>query len=147
MYGEITEKFTSLVKEYLTILRATSQCSIDFQPFNAIIGQHSEDRGSNAMGISGSDPDRILLEIQCSWSSAKDDELFNGASRELVKWLETKVPEWTGGQEHYLPFLMNDAAGDQNVTGTYRDYDKFKKIQQTMDPEGFFRNRGGGFVY
>ena len=148
MYDEISDKFTSLVEEHLNNpLRPTAQCSIDVQPFPAIIGKHSEDNGGNAMGIGGGDIDRILLEIQCSWSSDDDDEIFNDASRDLVKWLEVKVLEWTKGKEHYLPLLMNDAAGDQNVTGMYRDYEKFKAMQAQIDPEGFFSERGGGFVY
>lgn len=99
------------------------------------------------MGISGSDPDRLLLEIQCSWSAKGDDDIFTFASRDLTDWLENKVPEWTGGKEYYLPYLMNDAAGDQNVTGTYRDYAALKALQVSMDPDQFFRNRGGGFTY
>lgn len=148
MYGEITDQFTSLVKKHLSNpLRLTSQCSVDFQPFPSIIGKHSEERGGNAMGVRGDDPDRILLEIQCSWVSKLDDDIFVEASKELVEWLETKIPEWTGGEEYYLPFLMNDAAGDQNVTGRYRDYSKFKALQLEADPEGFYKERGGGFSY
>lgn len=148
MYREISEKFTSLIEKYLkNPLRLISQCSIDFQPFNAVIGKHSQDRGGNAMGISGDDPDRILLEIQCSWSSEGDDDIFVAASQDLVDWLETKVPSWTGGRNTYLPFLMNDAAGDQNVTGTYKDFGKLKALQAQLDPDGFFKRRGGGFIY
>ena len=99
------------------------------------------------MGITGEDPDRILLEIQCSWADKADDDLFNNASRDLVKWLEVKLEEWTKGEDYYLPYLMNDAAGDQNVTGLYHDYTKFKALQQEMDPKGFFKTRGGGFTY
>lgn len=148
MYGEISDKFTSLLEDHMkNPLRLTSQCSIDFQPFPAIVGKHSQDRGGNAMGISGDDLDRILLEIQCSWSSDKDDEIFAGVSKELTDWLEVKVPEWTKGEKYYLPYLMNDASGDQNVTGTYQGYSEFKALQAGMDPDEFFRARGGGFVY
>lgn len=148
MYGEISDKFSSLLEDYMkNPLRLTSQCSIDFQPFPAVIGKHSEDHGGNAMGISGEDLDRILLEVQCSWSSDNDDEIFTGVSKELTDWLEIKVPEWTKGEKHYLPYLMNDAAGDQNVTGTYRGYSEFKDLQAEMDPDEFFKARGGGFVY
>ena len=148
MYKEISDKFTSLVEDYLkSPLRATSQCSIDFQPFASIIGKHSAERGGNALGITSDDPDRLLLEIQCSWADKKDDDIFVDASKELVKWIKAKVPEWTNGKEYYLPYLMNDAAGDQNVTGTYREYGKFQALQAEVDPEGFFRKRGGGFVY
>jgi hypothetical protein len=147
MYEEISAKFQSLVKDYLTVLRPTSQCSVDFQPFPAVIGQHSQERGGNALGIAGSDPDRLLLEIQCSWTLKSDDELFVGASKALVAWLEAKLPAWTGGEEFYLPFLMNDAAGDQNVTGLYRDYARFKALQSELDPDKFWSGRGGGFTY
>lgn len=101
------------------------------------------------MGLTARDPDRILLEIQCSWPSEADDALFEDASRQLVAWLEEKLAEWTAdeGEEYYLPYLMNDAAADQNVTGLYRDYAKFKALQKEMDPDGFFMNRGGGFTY
>lgn len=148
MYQEISDKFTSLLGEYLNNpLRLASQCSIDFQPFNAIIGKHSRDRGGNALGISGDDPHRILLEIQCSWTSKNDDEIFTAASKDLTDWLQIKVPEWTKGRESHLPFLMNDASGDQNVTGTYKDFAKLKTVQDQIDPDGIFKQRGGGFVY
>lgn len=150
MYSEISDKFADLLKEYLSNpLHLTSQCSVDFQPFPSIIGNHSQKSGGNAMGISGDDPDRILLEIQCSWASPDDDETLYGISEELTKWLDVKVPEWTKGQgkDLYLPFLMNDAAGNQNVTGRYRDYAKFKALQEKVDPEGFFKLRGGGYTY
>ncbi len=148
MYSEISTKFTSLLANILNNpLRLTSQCSIDFQPFPSVIGKHSQERGGNAMGISGSDPDRVLLEIQCSWSSRSDDAVFRDVSKKLTDWLALKIPEWTKGRECYLPYLMNDAAGDQNVTGTYREYAKFKTLQAEMDPQGFFKTRGGGFVY
>lgn len=147
MYGEISEKFKSIVGDLLTPLRLTSQCSIDFQPFPSIIGKQSQDRGGNAMGITGGDPDRLLLEIQCSWSSEDDDQLFTAASKQLTDWLDTKVVEWTQGNEYYLPFFMNDAAGDQNVTGSYRDYGTFKALQAEIDPHEFFKARGGGFTY
>jgi hypothetical protein len=148
MYGEISTQFYSLVEEYLkSPLRPTSQCSIDFQPFPSAIGKQSHAKGGNAMGIRGCDPDRLLLEIQCSWADPNDDEIFHQAARDLVTWLEAKVPEWTGGKEYYLPWLMNDAAWDQNVTGMYRDYAKFKALQEEMDPENFWSGRGGGFTY
>lgn len=149
-YQEISYHWRSLVTEHLnSLLRLTAQCSIDFQPFPAVIGSHSQDRGGNAMGLAAHDPDRILLEIQCSWPSEADDALFEDASRQLVVWLEEKLAEWTAdaGEEYYLPYLMNDAAADQNVTGLYRDYAKFKALQKEMDPDGFFMERGGGFTY
>jgi hypothetical protein len=148
MYSEISDKFTSLIKSYLSSpLRLTTQCSVDFQPFPSIIGAQSEKNGGNAMGLTASDPDRLLLEIQCAWTSKADDDIFRTASKDLTDWLEDKVPEWTGGKEYYTPLFMNDAAGDQNVTGSYRDYAKFKALQAKLDPGQFWKSRGGGFTY
>ena len=149
MYHEIWDKWESLLEDHLrNPLRLFAQCSMGFQPFPAVIGKHSQEHGGNAMGLSDDDFDRIILEIQCSWTSKRDDDLFEAASREMVKWLDVKVPEWTKGAEgDYLPYFMNDASSEQNVTGSYRDYAKFKSLQEEADPEGFFRKRGGGFSY
>lgn len=151
MYAEIFAKYTDLLRPYLPDpFHPVPACSIDFQPLNHVIGQHSQEAGGNAMGISGSDPDRIIIEIQCSWTLASDDQLLHDISRDLTEWLGNKVPEWLAEDPRaasYLPLLMNDASGDQNVTGSYRDYAKFRALQASVDPRGFFRNRGGGFVY
>lgn len=149
MYQEIYDKWESLLEEHLEHpFRLTAQCSIDFQPWPAVIGKHSLERGGNAMGMTGDDGDHVVLEIQCSWTNRKDDELFTSASQDLVDWLDIKVPEWTKGDESlYLPLFMNDASDLQNVTGSYRDYAKFKKLQEEVDPEGLWSKRGGGFKY
>lgn len=104
------------------------------------------------MGLSGSDPDRLILELQCSWSDSDDDEILYDISRQMTSWLEGKVPEWLAAANEptegvYLPLFMNDAMGDQNVTGSYRDYAKFKALQQSIDPDGFFSARSGGYKY
>lgn len=149
MYQEIWDKWESLLEERLEDpLRLTAQCSIDFQPYPAIIPKHSQERGGNAMGMTGDDIDRLILEIQCSWTGRKDDDMFNAVSQDMVDWLDVKVPEWTKGDDsHYLPLFMNDASGEQNVMGTYKDYAKFKALQEKMDPEGLWSKRGGGFKY
>ena len=68
---------------------------MDFQPFPSVIGKHSQERGGNAMRISGSDAHLIPLEIQCPWSSPNDDKVFKEASKKLAGWLAVKVPEWS----------------------------------------------------
>jgi hypothetical protein len=42
---------------------------------------------------------------------------------------------------------LNDAAGDQPVMQSYKDYAKLKALQQKMDPNGLFSTRTGGFKY
>jgi hypothetical protein len=123
---------------------------MDFQPFPSIIGQHSQEAGGNALGISGSDPDRLFLELQCTWPVASDDAEIYAISRQMTDWLGAQVPVWLaeeGRSNEYLPLFMNDAQADQNVTGTYRDYAKFKQLQAEVDPYGLFSGRAGGFKF
>ncbi|KAK6508950.1 hypothetical protein TWF481_003718 [Arthrobotrys musiformis] len=153
VYGEISDKMRDLTKSFLSnLFKLTSQCSVDFQPLSSIVGQHSEDRGGNAMGLTGSDPDRVILEIQCAWTDKNDDETFRQFSRDLTTWIDSRMPAWLGGQYPtgqgaYLPLFMNDAMSDQNVTGSYKDYAKFKALQLQADPNGVLRDRAGGFKY
>ncbi|KAH7320084.1 hypothetical protein B0I35DRAFT_451019 [Stachybotrys elegans] len=151
MYTEIADMWSNITAPHLsTSLPGLSQCSIDFQPLPAIIGAESQRRGGNAMGISGDDIDRLILELQCGWAGQQDDEVIYSMSRAMTDWLEARVPVWLANESQsnpYLPLLMNDAMGDQNVTGRYRDYAIFKALQSEMDPDGVFRNRVGGYKY
>lgn len=131
-------------------MQLTSQCTVNFQPFPAAIGEQSQKRGGNAMGISGKDGDRLLLELQCGWSQRKDDATIYTMSRLMTDWLEVKLSEWLQGEQKnhiYLPLLMNDAMYDQNVTGMYRDYAEFKALQREIDPNGVFSSRMGGYKF
>ncbi|KAF2019503.1 FAD-binding domain-containing protein [Aaosphaeria arxii CBS 175.79] len=151
MYTEIAKKWKEITASYLTNpIHLTSKCSVDFQPFPAIIGKESQRRGGNAMGISEADGDRLLLEFQCSWALAADDPILYAMSRDITAWLDVKVTEWLAEdnmQNRYLPLFMNDAMGDQNVTGTYKEYAKFKNLQEDIDPQGLFHARAGGYKY
>ncbi|KAH6646050.1 hypothetical protein BKA67DRAFT_541041 [Truncatella angustata] len=152
LYSEIHSYWASIVDSYLdNPVHLTAQCSIDFQPLPSLIGQHSQERGGNAMGLSGSDPNRLILELQCSWASAVDDEIVYDLTREVTEWLEMRIPEWNTqaelGGDAYMPYFMNDAMGDQNVTGSYRSYEKLKALQREIDAQGLFRTRSGGFKY
>lgn len=150
MYQEIRDKLAEITKPFLTILRATSQFSADFQPLPSIIGAISESKGGNAMGLTASDPDRLILEIQGSWVLASDDTEGYSLSKKLTDWLDEQVPKWlaeAGMASQYLPLFMNDAAGDQDVTGSYKDVEKFRALQRSVDPKGLFSTRAGGYKY
>lgn len=150
MYQEIRDKLAEITTPFLNILRATSQFSVDFQPLPSVIGKISQSKGGNAMGLSASDPDRLILEIQGSWASAADDAQAYSLSKQLTDWLNVQVPTWlaeAGMDDQYLPLFMNDAAGDQDVTGSYKNVAKFRALQKSVDPDGLFSTRGGGFKY
>ncbi|VUC24032.1 unnamed protein product [Clonostachys rosea] len=152
MYSEISKKMTELSSDYFNNpLHLVSQCSVDFQPLPAAVGRQSEQNGGNAMGLTASDPDRVLLEFQCAWASKDDDDTLVSITRDLTAWIEARIPVWleasSEAKDVYLPLFMNDAMADQNVTGSYRDYAKFKALQQEYDPIGTLRERTGGFKY
>ncbi|KAI1485150.1 hypothetical protein F5X96DRAFT_661263 [Biscogniauxia mediterranea] len=154
VYAEIRDQWRTLTGAYLdNVLHATSQCSVDFQPLPSVIGQHSEAAagGGNAMGLRGSDPDRLILELQCSWADPADDAQLYALSRNMTAWLDAAVPRWlqSEGQDAalYMPYFMNDAQADQNVTGSYRDYARLAALQREVDPSGLFSGRAGGFKY
>ena len=151
MYAEIRDKLVQITAPFLTVLHPTSQFSVDFQPLPSIIGRISESKGGNAMGLTAADPDRLILDIQGSWTLTSDDTVAYSLSKQLTDWLDVQVPRWleeAGMSRHvYLPFFMNDAAGDQEVTKSYRDYKKFKALQKSVDPRGLFSVRAGGFKY
>lgn len=149
MYVEIREALANVTKDF-RLLHPESQFSVAYQPVHPIIGQHSEEKGGNAMGLSGSDPIRIFLEIQGSWQLPSDDAVAYDLTKQLTNWLDQQVPQWlaeAGMQQEYMPMFMNDAAGDQRVFQSYKDYEEFKALQQQMDPQGFFSTRAGGFKY
>jgi hypothetical protein len=151
MYSDIQAKLVEITKPFLTIARPTSQFSVDFQPFPSIIGKKSQSKGGNAMGLSSSDADLIILEIQGSWLSPSDDALAYSLSKQLTDWLDQEVPQWLDeagmNQGIYRPLYLNDASGDQPVMQSYKDYAKLKALQKQYDPNGLFSTRAGGFKY
>lgn len=149
MYAEIQAKFASITKPFL-ILRVTSQFSVDFQPLPSVIGAYSTSAGGNAYGFTSSDADLIVLEIQGSWLLPEDDAQAYDLSKQLTDWLDEEVPKWldeAGMSDVYRPLYLNDAAGDQPVMQSWRDYGKLKALQQRYDPDGLFSGRAGGFKY
>jgi hypothetical protein len=64
--------------------RWTVQTTLAFQPFSRSIGQASEARGGNSMGLTASDHDRFIIEIAGIYTSKADDELLQSIAREFT---------------------------------------------------------------
>lgn len=103
------------------------------------------------MGLSASDADLVILEIQGSWALPEDDAVAYSLSKQLTDWLDQEVPQWLDeagmSRDIYRPLYLNDAAGDQAVVQSYREYEKLKALQAQYDPNGLWRERAGGFKY
>lgn len=153
MYKEIRDKLAHLTDKFLKTLPVVRaiQFSVDFQPLPSSFGKISAAKGGNAMGLTASDPDRIVLLFQGAWNFSGDDELAHGIARQLTAWLDEVVPKWIKEagmpSNMYLPLFMNDAMWDQPVMQSYKDYNKFKALQRQVDPNGFWSTRAGGFKY
>lgn len=151
MYDEISRKWGDVTKKHLrTLHNARCLCSVSFQPFPSVIGKRSQEAGGNAMGLSAPDPDRLILELQGMWANNNDDETVRNMAKDMTAWLEGMRPKWMAeaGADKYMPYFMNDAAEDQNVTESYRDYEKLKALlQMQVDPDGNLKRRLGGFKY
>lgn len=94
IYSEIADKMAELTQPALaTTLDLLSQCSLDLQPLPSIVGKHTQDAGGNAMGLTDQDPERVILEIQCSWTGSEKDEEMQQISRDMTTWLESKLPD------------------------------------------------------
>jgi len=153
MYKEISDKLAEVTGVFLNsppLVRAV-QFSVDFQPLPSLFGKISESKGGNAMGLTASDPDRIVLIYQGAWNLPSDDKLAHNIAKNLTAWLDEVVPQWMEEagmpKDTYMPLFLNDAMYDQQVFQSYRDYEKFKALQQSVDPKGFFRTRTGGFKF
>ncbi|KAK8028258.1 hypothetical protein PG991_005314 [Apiospora marii] len=163
VYDEIATQWRRIMLGgYLDRLRSfPSQCSVEFQPLPAAVGRQSERAGGNAMGLRAADPDRVVLNLQCMWQRARDDAAVRALAAEMTEWLAGRLPAWNmqagagevGVEEAgetaaaYMPLFMNDAMSDQDVLRSYRGYDEFRELQRSVDPEGMFRNRVGGYRY
>ena len=153
MYKEIRNKLAELTTTILNtppLIRAV-QFSVDFQPFPALFGKISATKGGNAMGLTASDPDRIILIFQGAWNFSQDDDLAHEIDRQRTSWLDEVVPKWIAEagmpNNMYMPLFLNDAMWDQPVMQSYKDYNKFKALQKQVDPAGLWSTRAGGFKY
>jgi FAD/FMN-containing dehydrogenase len=133
-------------------LKGFGGLGIVLQPFPRAFGKASDERGGNAMGLSGKENDRFVLEIAGVYNSKDDDEQMQAWGREFTDQLTSRLKtvvenaKRTGSSVgEYNPYFMNDAGPDQDVMGSYRDAKKFTTLQKELDPKGLFSKRAGGF--
>lgn len=104
------------------------------------------------MGLTANDKDRFILEIAGVYNKSEDDDLVLAMGKEftdaLTKKLQVQVQSKAVGDiETYNPLFMNDAGPDQDVMGSYKDSKKFMALQTSVDPEGLWSKRAGGYKY
>jgi hypothetical protein len=143
--------WSNITSKYLKNRLVSS--ALAFQPFPNTIGKASEERGGNSMGLRSTDKPRFVVEIAGLYMLPGDEDVVNKMSTEftdsLLKQLDViKANANAVGApiEEYLPYFMNDAGPDQDVTSSYREVQLFAKLKKEIDPNGFF-SRTGGYKY
>jgi hypothetical protein len=108
------------------------------------------------MGLTSKDHDRLIIEIAAIYGStqAADDATVQRVCKEytdavLEDLKKAEVDAKAKGVEYgaYNPYFMNDAGLDQHVMGSFKDMAKFEALQKSVDPNGFFAKRAGGYKY
>lgn len=128
--------------------------SFALQSFPSLIGQATARGEGNAMGLTASDGPRWMIELASIHSDSGADNAIVETSRKVFDRLVTDLKvrlnsrkvstsDVSAKVEDYNPLFMNDAAFDQDVYSSYRDFSKFRDLQRQMDPEGFWLRTGG----
>ncbi|RDL40051.1 FAD-binding-containing protein [Venustampulla echinocandica] len=135
--------------------------SIAFQPMPYIIPAQSVAAGGNALGMKPTDGDRMWMDYNLSWLTPLGDDTAHSMAMNITATIDEYAKKTYVGvpSTHYQsgdlegleygPIFMNDATYDQKPLQTYENdgYNRLKTIQKSVDPEGFFPGRTGGFKF
>lgn len=127
----------------------------------ALIARASLQYGGNALGLNPDDGDRIWFDLGTSWLTPVGDAAAASTavklSADIISYAQTTyqdVPNTRFAGDDlayasYNPIYSNDAMPDQHTYQTYAggNFERLKSIQESVDPEGFFATRTGGFKY
>jgi hypothetical protein len=136
--------------------------SLAFQPMPYIIPAQSVAAGGNALGMDPRGGDRMWMEYDISWLTAAGDADADAMARNITETIDEYAKTTYAGVEsshfqepesdwevEYTPIFMNDAMYDQLPLQSYENngYERLKAIQKSVDPQGFFPSRTGGFKF
>lgn len=114
--------------------------SLDFQPVaKSLTDASNAYEGGNAMQM----PEGPWLWINYlitlpPLTTASNYKRIQASFKAMVE----KIPNAEG-----LPLFINDASVDQNPLETYGGYETLKVAKAKYDPDGFFANKTGGWVF
>jgi len=142
--------------------------SLAFQPMPVTIPAASQYYNpiGNTLSLSPNFGDHIWMEYDISWTTSLEDDAAHALAMNITATIDAyaettyagvKSSNYKGGdgnretleEEEYNPTFLNDAMYDQTPLQSYgrSNYEKLKAIQKSVDPEGFFPGRTGGFKY
>jgi hypothetical protein len=152
--AEVEDIFTNVSAKYSTKFKGYGGLGLVFQPFTRGFGKAADASGGNAMGLTGTDHDRYVLEVPGLYNDKADDGIIQAWGKEFedqvlerLKVVSANLKAKGVNIGMYNPYFMNDAGPDQDVLSSYKDAATFAKLQRSVDPEGFFSKRAGGYKF
>ncbi|RDW57061.1 hypothetical protein BP6252_13876 [Coleophoma cylindrospora] len=119
------------------------------QPIPKILAQKSKGNGGDLLDLDDA-VDRIFFEFDYSFTSILSDTRMDATVKTLFTGIRERVQAFIANgtiPDAYLPLFMNDANYQQDYWGRLRP-EKLtyaQEVRDKYDPEGFFRDRTGGF--
>ncbi|KAI0179553.1 hypothetical protein GGR52DRAFT_536603 [Hypoxylon sp. FL1284] len=124
--------------------------SIAFQPMPKRIAQLAASKGGDMLDLDD-DIDRLVIELDYSFLSNSDYDKIDLTMRATYDGFASLVKGYQqSGQlpsDVYLPLFMNDGFYPQDYFGRLRPekLQLAQKVQADVDPDGFWKERTGGF--
>ncbi|KAF2866830.1 hypothetical protein BDV95DRAFT_598711 [Massariosphaeria phaeospora] len=123
--------------------------SIAWQPFPRKIAQEARARSPDLIDADDS-VDRIIIEMNYSFIPQSEYERMADTVEATYSGVRNRVLEWQASgklPEAYLPVFMNYGFYRQDYFGRLRPENRAlaRSVANSVDPQGFFRTRTGGW--
>ncbi|ETS84467.1 hypothetical protein PFICI_02492 [Pestalotiopsis fici W106-1] len=123
--------------------------SIAYQPFPKRIATAAKERSVDLIDCDD-DVDKMIIEMNYSFTLQSDYDKMADTLEATYTGVRDRVLEWTSAgklPETYLPVFMNYGFFRQDYFGRLKpeNAEFAKTVAEQVDPNGFFRDRTGGF--
>lgn len=123
--------------------------SIAYQPFPRSIAAAAKERSVDLIECDD-DVDKMIIEMNYSFTLQSNYDAMADTVEATYTGVRDKVLEWTSAgklPETYLPVFMNYGFYRQDYFGRLKPENAAfaKAVADGVDPDGFFRDRTGGF--
>lgn len=123
--------------------------SVAFQPIPKRLTRVAKEKGGDLLDLDDS-VDRIIMEFDYSFLFNTDFDTVDKAMQTLYGGMKERVTGFINNgtlPNAYLPLFMNDAYFREDYFGRLKPENAAlaKSVRATLDPNGLFFNRTGGF--
>ncbi|KAI9170746.1 FAD-binding domain-containing protein [Paramyrothecium foliicola] len=123
--------------------------SIAYQPFPKVIARKALDAGGDLIDCDDS-VDRLIIEMNYAFTLPSDYDKMDETMQETYGGIREKVLAWQRDRtlaSGYMPIFMNYAYYRQDYFGRLRPGSRAlaKAVATSVDPDGLFKDRTGGW--